>query len=209
MVAAHRVLVVDDEPIVNESCRRVLAHEGYEVDTTESGREGLDRACAQHFDLVITDLKMPDLDGMDLVRALRRERPNTAIVIITGYGTVPSAVEAMGLGVSDYIEKPFTPHQLAKAVHEALAVEEQPGKEPRLEIDAELVKEVLRRASRDPTFGSDLLTEGSRVLSGLALSSEAKAAILSGDITWIEKHCGDLTAEERDWLERRLQAEIW
>ena len=209
MADAHRVLVVDDEPIVNESCRRVLAHEGYEVDTTESGREGLDRACAQHFDLVITDLKMPDLDGMDLVRALRRERPNTAVLIITGYGTVPSAVEAMGLGVSDYIEKPFTPHRLAKAVHEALVAEEEAAEEPKLEIDAELARQVLRRASHDLTFGSDLLTRGSRVLSGLALSSEAKAAILSGDITWIEKHCGDLTPEERDWLERRLQAEIW
>ena len=65
MVAARRVLVVDDEPVVNESCRRVLTREGYEVDTAQSGREGLDRALAADFDLVITDLKMPDLDGMD------------------------------------------------------------------------------------------------------------------------------------------------
>jgi YesN/AraC family two-component response regulator len=176
------------------------------VDTTESGREGLDRAAARHFDLVITDLKMPDLDGMELVRTLRQKRPDTAIVIITGYGTVPSAVEAVRLGVSDYIEKPFTPRELTDAVSRACSVAEP---EAKLEIEADLVKDVLRRASREPSFGSRLLTEGSRVLSGVALSSEAKAAIVSGDIAWIEKQCGELSAEERDWLERRLQAEIW
>ena len=207
MAAMRRVLVVDDEPVVNESCRRVLADEGFDVESTESGRDGLDRARTQHFDLVITDLRMPDLDGMELVRSIRRERPGTAVVVITGYGTVASAVQAIRLGVSDYLEKPFTPDQLTQAVSQALTTPE--GHEPRVEIDAELVRQVLRRAARDARFGSRLLTEGSRVLSGLALSSEAKAAIVSGDITWIEKHCGGLSPEERDWLERRLQAEIW
>ena len=65
------------------------------------------------------------------------------------------------------------------------------------------------KASVDQSFGASLLMKGSRVLSGFALSSEAKAAIVSGDIVWVEKLCGELTAEERDWLERRLQAEIW
>ena len=207
MVAPRTVLVVDDEPIVNESCRRILGRAGYEVDTTESGRQGLDRALGRHFDLVITDLKMPDLDGMALVRELRSKRPDTAIVIITGYGTIPSAVLAMSLGVADYIEKPFTPQKLSEAVNQALAAPEQ--EQPRVRIEAETVKEVLRRASRDPGFGSELLLKPGRVLSGLALSPEAKAAIASGDIAWIEKHYGELTAEERDWLERRLQAEIW
>jgi DNA-binding NtrC family response regulator len=206
MVAPRTVLVVDDEPIVNESCRRILGQAGYEVDTAESGREGLDRALRRHFDLVITDLKMPDLDGMALVRELRSKRPHTAIVIITGYGTIPSAVAAMSLGVADYIEKPFTPRRLSEAVGEVFSA---PQEEPKIQIEAEGVKEVLRRAARDPGFGSELLLKPGRVLSGLALSPEAKAAIASGDITWIEKHYGELTAEERDWLERRLQAEIW
>lgn len=206
MVAARKVLVVDDEPTVTKSCRRILAEEGYEVLTTESGRDGMNRAFAQEFDLVLTDLKMPDLDGMELVRALRHKRPQTAVVVITGYGTVRSAVEATKLGVSDYIEKPFVPAQIVEAADRALLSEEsQPG----VRVEAELVKEVLRLASTDDGFGARLLTEGSRVLSGFPLSSEAKAAIASGDIVWIEKECGELSAEERDWLERRLQAEIW
>ena len=124
MVSARKVLVVDDEPIVNESCRRVLGEEGYDVDTTESGREGLRRACSRAYDLVITDLKMPDMDGMDLIRSLRGRRAAMPVLVITGYGSVPSALKAVRLGVSDYIEKPFTPMRLTQAVHEALAEEE-------------------------------------------------------------------------------------
>jgi len=203
---ARRILVVDDEPVVNQSCRRVLTDAGYEVHTTESGRDGLNRACTQEFDLVITDLKMPDLDGMNLVRTLRQERPDTAIVIITGYGTLPSAIEATRLGVADYIEKPFTPEELSRAVLGALTpVAETSG----TEIDAELVRQVLLRAARDRSFGIRLLTAGSRVLSGLPLSSEAKAAIVSGDIVWIEKTYGKLAPADREWLDRRLEAESW
>ena len=71
------------------------------------------------------------------------------------------------------------------------------------------MKEVLRRASQDQSFGRALLMQGSRVLSGYALSSPAKAAIASGDIAWIERECGELSVEERAWLRRRLEAEIW
>jgi len=206
MVASPRILVVDDEPVVTRGCRRVLGEQGYAVDTTESGLEGLRRARSRSFDLVVTDLRMPDLDGMELVKAIREERPGTPIVIITGYGTVSSAVEAMKIGVRDYLEKPFTPEQVTEAVESALSGSELQTK---VEIDASLVREVLKRASTDDQFGKRLLHEGSRALSGHSLSAEAKAAILSGDIAWIEKRCGPLSGEERDWLERRLQAEIW
>jgi len=204
--AYPRVLVVDDEPIVTKSCRRILSEEGYKVDTTESGREGVSRALAENFDLILTDLKMPDLDGMELVRTLRSRRPNTAIVVITGYGTVPSAVEATKAGVADYIEKPFTPERIKDAANRALTIAPE---ERQVRVEANLVREVLRLASRDHHFGASLLMEGSRVLSGYALSAEAKAAIVSGDIVWIEKECGELSAKERTWLEGRLQAEIW
>ena len=204
VVATQRILVVDDEPIVTGSCRRILADSGHEVETTDSGREGLQRALSEHFDLVMTDLRMPDLDGMELVRTLRRERPRTGIVIITGYGTVRSAVAATKLGVTDYIEKPFTPSQIVAAVGKALGARQAgPG------IEADMVKDVLGSASRDPRFGQRLLAEGTRVLSGFALSDQAKAAIVSGDIAWIEKECGELSPTERDWLGHRLEAEIW
>jgi len=206
MVAGRRILVVDDEPMVTSSCQRILAAEGDEVQTAESGREGLRRALSEQFDIVMADLRMPDLDGMELVRTLRSKRPETAIIIITGYGSVASAVEAVKLGVLDYIEKPFTPAQIREAVSHVPADAEGTGP---ARIEAELVREVLRLAARDQNFGQRLLYEGSRVLSGYALTSQAKAAIASGDIAWIERECGELSVEERAWLRRRLEAEIW
>ena len=204
MVATRRILVVDDEPLVTKSCRRILSEAGHEVQTAQSGREGLRQALTQHFDLVMTDLKMPDLDGMDLVRAVRKDRPQTAIVIITGYGTIPSAVAATRLGVADYIEKPFTPEEIMEAVRRAL-----PAGPPAPGLEADQVRAVLAQAAGDPSFGARVLAEGTRVLSGLPLSDRAKAAIVSGDIVWIQKECGELSPQERHWLQRRLEAEIW
>lgn len=206
MGSTHRILIVDDEPMVTKGCHRILTEQGYQVDTTQSGQDGLSRALAQSFVLVVTDLRMPDLDGMELVRALRRKQPQTAIIVLTGYGTVPSAVEAMRLGVSGYLEKPFTPEQITEAVHDALGNGHSKSK---AEVEGRLVRKVLREAARNRDFGRRLLFEGSRVLSGCPLSSQAKAAIVSGDIVWIEKEYGDLTQEERSWLHRRLEAEIW
>lgn len=206
MSPEHRVLIVDDEPMVTRSCKRILTEAGYEVDTSESGREGVDRALEGNFDLVVTDLKMPDFDGMELVRTLRNRRPGTAVVVITGYGTVRSAVEATKMGVAEYIEKPFTPEEITEAANRALQAEQE---ERTIRVEAGLVKKVLRRASQDQSFGRALLMQGSRVLSGYALSSQAKAAIASGDIAWIERKCGELPVEERAWLRRRLEAEIW
>jgi DNA-binding NtrC family response regulator len=206
MVADRRILVVDDEPIVTASCRRVLAEAGYKVDTAATGRDGLSRAAGENFDLVVADLRLPDLDGMELVRTLRSKRWAVAVVIITGYGSVPSAVEAMKLGVSEYIQKPFTPEQITEAVSNALGT---PKETVRQNIEASLVRKVLRLASSDQKFGQRLFYEGSRVLCGFALSPEAKAAIVSGDIVWVEKECGELSSDERDWLEHRLEAEIW
>lgn len=204
MVAGRRILVVDDEPMVTSSCQRILAAQGDEVETAESGREGLRQALSEQFDIVMADLRMPDLDGMELVRTLRSKRPETAIIIITGYGSVASAVEAVKLGVLDYIEKPFTPAQIREAVARVPAAVEATGP---ARIEAGLVREVLRLAARDRNFGQRLLYEGSRVLSGFPLSLETKAATAPGDIVWVEKECGELSPAERAWLERRLQAE--
>ncbi|NQU76207.1 MAG: response regulator [Planctomycetes bacterium] len=204
MVAARRILVVDDEPVVTKSCRRILLVEGHQVETAESGQEGLRQALSQPFDLVMADLRMPDLDGMELVRAVRKDRPQTAIIIITGFGTITSAVTATKLGVSEYIEKPFTPDQIVEAVNKALLV---PPAAP--EVQADKVRAVLRVAAQDPSFGARVLAEGSRVLSGFALGDRAEAAIVSGDIAWIEKQCGELSPQERQWLQQRLEAEVW
>jgi len=119
-VAVARILVVDDEMIVCESCKRILEEEGYEVDTALSGREAFEKMKENPFDIVITDLKMPGIDGMEVLRTFRKEYADAIIIMITGFSTVETAVEAMKLGAFDYIPKPFTPDEVAIVVKKAI-----------------------------------------------------------------------------------------
>jgi DNA-binding NtrC family response regulator len=115
-----RVLAVDDEEVVCESIRRVLSPEGYDVTTTTSSRDGLDRIRKEAFDLLLLDIKMPDIDGIEFLREARAVSPETEVVIITGYATIETAVEAIKLGAFDYLEKPVSPPQLLVAAARAL-----------------------------------------------------------------------------------------
>jgi DNA-binding NtrC family response regulator len=116
-----RILVVDDEMIVCESCQRILEEEGaYEVEIALSGKEAFKKMKENPFDIVITDLKMPEIDGMEVLKRFRKEYPDAIIIMITGFGTVQTAVESMKLGAFDYIPKPFTPDEVSIVVKKAL-----------------------------------------------------------------------------------------
>lgn len=114
-----RILVVDDEPFILSSCEAALRKSGYEVDTAPSAEDALRNIETGKYDTIITDLKMPKLSGMDLLRNVKKKEPETDIIMITGYGTVQTAVEAMKLGAFDYVPKPFTPNELRSVVARA------------------------------------------------------------------------------------------
>ena len=116
----RRILVIDDEPTVRQSCERIFAERDYDVETAASAKEGLERAMRGYFDCALIDLKLPDMDGMEIVRDTRKKRSSMPVLIITGYGTDDSAAEAKRLGVSAYINKPFTPEELVAAVEKAI-----------------------------------------------------------------------------------------
>ena len=107
-----RILIIDDEPILGVSCRRILEQENYEAVYCESSKQGLEEAVKSDFDLILLDLMMPGIEGMEVLRRLRESEVQSDVIIITGYGTVQTAVEAMKLGACDYINKPFTPDEL-------------------------------------------------------------------------------------------------
>jgi DNA-binding NtrC family response regulator len=115
-----KIIVIDDEPVVLKSCHRILTKLGYHVETTSSPGEGLKKIAGGAFNLAIVDLKMPDLDGMQVLREIRKSLPETSVIMITGYSTVETAVEAMKQGASDYVPKPFDPDELALAVQRVL-----------------------------------------------------------------------------------------
>jgi DNA-binding NtrC family response regulator len=204
-----RVLVIDDEQIVLDSIRKILKNEDCEIDVSLSGREGLDLALNRHYDVVLTDIRMPDIGGMRVLRDIKRAKPSLPVVMITGYATVQSAVQAMHLGAMEYIEKPFTPEKIVEvvntAVHRAatLPVEEQAI------IHKDEVIKVLERAASDSEFIHTLLYRGAEALDEYNLTGPEKLALLTGDIEWIEQYVGQLTPIQRRWLEQRLSAEIW
>lgn len=111
-----RILAVDDEPIVLDSLRKILVLGGYDVDTVESGPEALGLVQRRNYDFVFTDLKMPGMDGVEVVKAVKHLRPDIDVAVITGYGTIETAVETMQHGAVAYVQKPFTAEELSEFV---------------------------------------------------------------------------------------------
>ena len=115
-----KLLIIDDEDIVLKSCRRILNETNYEIDTATSGTDGLEQMELKDYDVVITDLKMPGISGIDVLRTIKKNKPNTLVIIFTGYASVESAREALKLGAFDYIPKPFTPEEFRDVVENAV-----------------------------------------------------------------------------------------
>lgn len=131
-----KILVVDDERIVIRSAEMVLSAEGYDIEGASSGKEAILKMEQNSYDLVLTDLKMPEMDGITLIRWLKQERPDIGIVIITGYPSQDTIKEALELGIIDYVPKPFTPAVLTDVTNRAVQwikkktlVEEKPKEE--------------------------------------------------------------------------------
>lgn len=111
-----KILCVDDEAIILDSFRKILVLDGYSIDTVESGAEALKLIQSHHYDFVFTDLKMPEMDGVEVTKSVKHLRPDIDVIIITGYASVATAVETMKSGAMDYVEKPFTEDELIEFV---------------------------------------------------------------------------------------------
>ncbi|MGQ9484142.1 MAG: sigma-54-dependent transcriptional regulator [Desulfosoma sp.] len=120
MTGRFKILVVDDELIVRESLVGWLKKGGYMVGAVSGGREALESLERAGYDLVFLDIKMPDMNGIDVLKEIKQRYPGTMVVMITAYGSVESAVEAMKLGANDYLMKPFEPDQLSLLVEKLL-----------------------------------------------------------------------------------------
>ena len=136
-----QVLIVDDEPNLRKILAAQLSRDGYDVLLAEDGEQGLSLLREHHIDLVITDLRMPRVDGMDLLRAALRDDPSRPVVLLTAHGTVDNAVEALKTGAFDYLTKPFDQNEVRVIVKKALRtrdlasteatrVEPSPAREP-------------------------------------------------------------------------------
>ncbi|MBM3890794.1 MAG: sigma-54-dependent Fis family transcriptional regulator, partial [Verrucomicrobia bacterium] len=120
MSQSARILIIDDEPRIRTAAEKILVKEGHHIATACTGSEGLARLHEAGADLVITDLMLPDLDGIEVLKRARQEHPATEVIVITGHGTVEKAVQAMRLGAYDFIQKPFERAILLRTVSKAL-----------------------------------------------------------------------------------------
>src|ERR687898_1031699 len=114
-----RILLIDDDPGVRDSMERTLRSAGYAVQSASSGEEGFEMAKGGAYDVILSDMRMPGISGLDILRQLREIRVDSAFIIMTGFGTVDTAVEAMKLGAVDFVQKPFFRDELLMRVRSA------------------------------------------------------------------------------------------
>jgi DNA-binding NtrC family response regulator len=148
-----RTLIIDDEKFVCEGCRLALKRGGHSADVCLTGKEGLDVLRAGNFEVILLDIRLPDMDGLEILRTLKEQRPGESIIVITGYPDVKNAVEAMKLGAYDYLAKPFSDDELLIAVERA-------AEKRRLMLE----NRRLRNQLLDQCRLSDIIGEDPRIL---------------------------------------------
>ena len=116
----HDILVIEDEVAVNNNIRKILAKKGYQVDQAVTKEEALQKIEQRGYRLVLLDLKIPGVKGLELLRAIREKRPESLVIIITGYASIETAKETARLGAVDYLPKPFTPNEIREATENAV-----------------------------------------------------------------------------------------
>ncbi len=179
-----KIIVIDDEAIMRDGSSRILAKEGLEVVTAESGEAGLEKVkeTPDSFDVMLLDLMMPGMSGMEVLEHVRGIAPSILVIVVTGYATVDTAVEAMKKGAYDFIPKPFTPDQLRIVVHRALEKKALEEEAKRLRREAEKsLKDVAKEKSKTHTIINSM-TDGVLVVDkdgSIALLNPAAMRFLS------------------------------
>jgi DNA-binding NtrC family response regulator len=150
-----RILVADDDAVIREGLRRILSAEGYEVEVVSNGRAALERLEQKRFRLLVTDLKMPGMSGLEVLQAIRSFQPELPVILITGYAAIDNAVEAMKNGATDYLSKPFANDELVSKVKHAI------------KSRAVLIDDICLRREMSETHGFDKLLGDSREMQRL------------------------------------------
>jgi two-component system, NtrC family, response regulator AtoC len=166
----RRLLVIDDDAVTRELLTEVLQDEGYSVEACESGKRALERTAEDAFDLAITDVRMPEMDGIAVTQALKKRQPALQVIVMTAFGSVETAVEAIRHGAFDYVSKPMNLDEIKSTVRRALTEQHVSGPEPDGGppiVDSSVVVgrspamvEVYRTVARIATSRSTVLIEG-------------------------------------------------
>ncbi|HHE74490.1 MAG TPA: response regulator [Desulfobacteraceae bacterium] len=110
------ILVIDDEDVICEACELVLSEKGHAVTVRNDGKAGLSAIRQGTYDILLLDMKLPDIDGMEILRTAQKEKPGLCIIVMTGYSSISNAVQAIKQGADEYLAKPFTEDELVQAI---------------------------------------------------------------------------------------------
>ncbi len=113
------ILVIDDESSICRACHLVLTEKGHQVEHCMTGKKGLLAIERGLHDVVLLDIKLPDMDGLDILKVIRQKKPGPCLIVMTGYATMPTALQAMKLGATDFLSKPFTDDELVACIQNA------------------------------------------------------------------------------------------
>jgi len=169
-MAQGRILVVDDDPLMLDFLKEALLRQGYKVDTAEDGEEALRKVKEKGYDLVITDVRMPGVDGMTVLESVKRDFADTEVVVITAYGTIRNAVEAMKMGAYDYLTKPFSVEEVEVVVQRALERKRLISENIRLKRELEKVQGLRTLVGQSPAMR--------KVLEMIEMVAPTKATVL-------------------------------
>jgi len=181
-----RIIVIDDDPVMRLSCFKILDKEGYLVETYEDGEQGLIRIHEQKPDLLVVDLKMSKIGGMEVISRVHKIDPEICIIVITGYATIGTAVDAMKAGAYDFLPKPFTPDELRLIVSRGIE-------------RSELTKQSHRLKQEKENLERRFLTFVSHQLQSPLVAVQQYLDVL--------KHLGDTPNREalqKEWIDRSL-----
>ena len=199
-MAGASVVVIDDDYAMGLSCRKILAKSGCAVQVFEDGTRGLEAVLAGRPDLVVVDLKMPGIGGMEVIARVHAADPDMVMVVITGYPTIGSAVEAIKAGAFDFLPKPFTPDELRLVARRAVGQRRLLLESHRLELERQMLKR------RFMTFVSHQLKSPLVVIRqyvDVLLRLDGSAAAAEQRREWLERsrdRCDQLVRLIEDWL---------
>jgi len=203
------ILVLEDDQAISAALDMILTEAGYDVDVAETGEAALELFEQKQFDLIIADLKLPGINGMEVIKQVKEKKPEMEVIVITGVGTQPIAEEALELGAHDFLPKPFTDDQIKTAINEALKQHDAAPFRLFSLIQKREVLGVLSRAADDKKFWNDLMALGSEALDKAQLIGDAKAAIASGDLKWINENVGELNQKQLRFIFKRLERQAY
>jgi len=199
-----RILIMEDDETIAKGLAMILSDENYSVKVANDGQSALDAFKEEDFNLLIADIRLPDMNGMDVIKQVQQHTPDTKFIVITGFVSTSVAVDAMNTGVIDFLPKPFSEGQIIKSVNTILRSNLKNEDSTNVNIISETasliqkkeVLHVLDRANEDQLFCRDLMKKGTEILAEYALSDEAKEAIATGDLDWINSNVGELTQKQ-------------